>query len=374
MGILSLLVRIGVDSTDFETGIKRVQSIGDKFGSSFKSAVSTKLGAALSVAAITGFSRSVISLGDHIDALSEQFNISASELQQLQALASKTGISLESFGSAIAKVNDQRTEAIKTDSKSRESFKSLGLSVADLADQNASSLDILIRVGKAIIDSGHNATVTAAAVDLLGLKLTKTAVAVTQFESLNDVLKIDDSTLKKLAQANFELEEAIRQLKVLAAPSVAKGASWLTNIKDQIDAAFEDVKKVKQNPSSYYRIGDFDLFGGLLDLAAPLTAIGGAFLGAIGVQRKKAEMPASAIEDIGPKYFGPSASTGRTLLPFVPSPFTLGGAQDPLARIGGFGAFSSGQSELIRQAIEQKNQLKGINRNTEQMAKGLLNA
>ena len=54
--------------------------------------------------------------------------------------------------------------------------------------------------------------------------------------------------------------------------------------------------------------------------------------------------------------------------------FSLGGAQDPLSRIGGFGAFSSGQSEMIRQAIDQKKELQGINKNTQQMARELANA
>lgn len=372
MGILSLLVRIGIDSADFETGIKRIQSIGDKFGSNFKTAVTNKLGAALSVAAITGFSRSVIELGDHIDSLAEQFNISTDELQQLQALSSKTGISLESFGSAIAKINDQRTEAIKTDAKSRESFKSLGLSVSDLADVNTSSLQILIKVGDAIVKSGHNANVTAAAVDLLGLKLTKTAVAMTGFGDLNDVLKIDDATLKKLAEANFALDESIRKLKVLSAPAVTGGTSFLTTMSENISHFLDIGKRIKENPSDYYRIGNLNISDVLGPLTEGLAPVAGVLTGILGIPMKKKTPPITNPAALD--YLAPQIPTGRTLTPFVPSPFILGGAQDPLARIGGFGAFSSGQTEIIRQAIEQKRELQGINRNTEQMARGIANS
>ena len=44
--------------------------------------------------------------------------------------------------------------------------------------------------------------------------------------------------------------------------------------------------------------------------------------------------------------------------------FSLGGSQDPLARIGGFSGFQGAQDSVIRQAIEQTLQLKMIVKNT----------
>ena len=44
--------------------------------------------------------------------------------------------------------------------------------------------------------------------------------------------------------------------------------------------------------------------------------------------------------------------------------FSLGGSQDPLARIGGFSGFQGAQDTVIRQAIEQTLQLKMIVKNT----------
>ena len=52
MGILSLLVKIGVDSSQFETGVKRVEGIGSRFGSNFSSAITSKLGKAFGATAI----------------------------------------------------------------------------------------------------------------------------------------------------------------------------------------------------------------------------------------------------------------------------------------------------------------------------------
>ena len=55
MGILSMLVKLGVDATKFETDLKRVQGLGEKFGTSFKNAVTSKLGQAFAASAIVGF-------------------------------------------------------------------------------------------------------------------------------------------------------------------------------------------------------------------------------------------------------------------------------------------------------------------------------
>ena len=44
--------------------------------------------------------------------------------------------------------------------------------------------------------------------------------------------------------------------------------------------------------------------------------------------------------------------------------FSLGGSQDPLARIGGFSGFQGAQDTVIRQAVEQTLQLKMIVKNT----------
>jgi hypothetical protein len=49
--------------------------------------------------------------------------------------------------------------------------------------------------------------------------------------------------------------------------------------------------------------------------------------------------------------------------------FSLGGSQDPLARIGGFSGFQGAQDTVIRQAIEQTLQLKMIVKNTDKTSR-----
>jgi len=130
--------------------------------------------------------------------------------------------------------------------------------------------------------------------------------------------------------------------------------------------------------TTYYNIRGLDaamVFGYLAKGMAPIYAAG---MGLMGIKPKSKAKEGGAnfnLPEIAPPAISTSRpSIGRSLLKPEATKFSLGGAQDPLARIGGFGAFSSGQSEMIRQALEQKRYLQGIDRNTERMAKELSNA
>ena len=106
-----MLVKLGIDSTQFEMGIKRAQGLGEKFGTSFKGAVASKLGAALSVAAIAAFTKNVIESADKIKDLSEQLNLTTDEIQRLEILAGETGVTFDKFGSVLAKFEQIRLKA-----------------------------------------------------------------------------------------------------------------------------------------------------------------------------------------------------------------------------------------------------------------------
>ena len=84
MAILSLIAKLGLDGSTFETGLKRAKSLTDKF----RSSVGAQLGAAMSVAAVTAFAAKVVQTADAIGDLSEQLNISTDDVQRLQVLAS----------------------------------------------------------------------------------------------------------------------------------------------------------------------------------------------------------------------------------------------------------------------------------------------
>ncbi len=62
MAIFSLIAKLGLDGSTFETGLKRATSLADKF----RYSVSAQLGSALSVASVAAFTSKVIETADAI--------------------------------------------------------------------------------------------------------------------------------------------------------------------------------------------------------------------------------------------------------------------------------------------------------------------
>ena len=371
MGVLSLLVKLGVDATQFETGIKRAQSMGEKFGSSFKSAVTNKLAGALSVAAVTGFANSIIKAADDISDLSEQLNVSTDDIQRLQILAGETGVAFEKFSSVLIKFEEARLKATSGDVDALNVLKSLGLSLDDLRNAQLSNIELSIRIAEKYKESGRSAETTAAMTELYGLKLKTAGAALSEFQSISERGLMSKQTIDDLAKANAELDESIRMLKVLSAKPASGVIDYFSNFIDQYNDIMKRGKEA-MSKTTYYNIHGFDAakVGGFLEQTFAIPAA--ALLGLLGIKPKSKTGGANIIS---PELAPPAIGTlGRELLKSETTKFSLGGAQDPLSRIGGFGAFSSGQSEMIRQAIDQKRYLQGINKNTEQMARELANA
>tara|TARA_R110000868_G_scaffold176722_1_gene414642 strand:- start:800 stop:1873 length:1074 start_codon:yes stop_codon:yes gene_type:complete len=343
MGILSMLVKLGVDATKFETDLKRVQSLGEKFGTSFKNAVTSKLGQAFAASAIVGFAKSVVTLSDDIGDLADQMNLTTEEVQRLQILAGETGVSFEKFASVLGKVEEARIKAILGDQAAIQTFKDLGLSVAELGNKNLSTLDLSIRLSQAHEKSGRSAQTTAAMTDLYGIKLKATATALSKYQETAGKPIISDETIDTLGKTNDALDEQYRRLKALAAPNIAAGIRATADAIDFLNSKTEAEKEAARKAPA--QIGAM-MLGNMQGSAAAL---------AIAAGNKPAELPPSVASKKNPP---PIPET--MLASMTGQKFSLGGSQDPLARIGGFTGFQSTQDSIIKQAIEQTLQLKLI--------------
>ncbi len=225
MGVLSLLVKLGLDASAFEMGVKRAQSVGEKFGSSFKSAVAGKLGAALSVAAIGAFTKNVIQAADQISDLSEQLNLTTDQVQRLQILASETGVTFDKFGSVLSKFEQIRLKATSGDEDAIKTLKALGFTTEQLYDSQISTIDGAVKVAEAYKNSGRSAETTAAMTELYGLKLKAAGAALADYNTTSNRTLISKDDVDVLAKANTLLDEQLRIIKALAAPGIAAGVT-----------------------------------------------------------------------------------------------------------------------------------------------------
>lgn len=233
MAIFSLIAKLGLDGSGFETGIKKASSLTDKF----RSSVGAQLGAALSVAAVGAFASKVIETADAIGDLSEQLNISTDDVQRLQILATQTGVSFETMAKAITRVGQERLKAVEEGGKAREYFKALGFTVAELNDSSLSNIDIITRMGKANLDAGRSAQTEAALIEILGEKAFKAAGAISKLKDLGPVNLISPEQIQALGQLADRLDEIQRQIVVSAAPE-------LNFFADALERAIKDEKAV----------------------------------------------------------------------------------------------------------------------------------
>lgn len=342
MGVLSLLVKLGLDASAFEMGVKRAQSVGERFGSSFKASVTTKLGAAFSVAAITAYTKHMMDLAGEIKDMGEQMNLTTDEVQRLQILAGDTGVSFDKISSALLKFEEARLKATMGDAQYTKALNDLKLSSEDLYNTELSTIDAAIKASQAHKDSGGSAETTAAMIQIYGLKLKNTAAALSEYQKTADRTIIKKEQLDNLDKYNKLFEEQIRLLKALSA----------TPIDLTLQAALGPAMRV---------YGDLAAFTDKAQKAVKMAEIKGASDEALS--RQLQQNPSLTGGALGQSKNPPPI--GSPEFETVKGPrFSLGGGQDPLARIGGFTGFQSAQDTAIKQAIEQTLQLRQIVKNT----------
>lgn len=342
MGVLSLLVKLGLDASAFEMGVKRAQSVGEKFGSSFKASVTTTLGAAFSVAAITAYTKHIMDLAGEIKDVADQMNLTTDEVQRLQILAGDTGVSFDKLSSVLLKFEEARLQATMGNEKYSKALNALKLSSDDLYNSELSTIDAAIKASKAHKDSGGSAETTAAMIEIYGLKLKNTASALSEYKDTADRVIIKKEQLDSLDKHNKLFEEQLRLLKALSA----------TPIDLTLKAALGPAFRV---------YGDLAAFTDKAQKAVKMAEIRGPSDEFLSRQlQKNQSLTGGALDSsknpppIGSPEF--EAVKGAR--------FSLGGGQDPLARIGGFTGFQSAQDTAIKQAIEQTLQLRQIVKNT----------
>ena len=346
MGILSMLVKLGIDSSQFEMGIKRAQGLGERFGTSFKGAVASKLGAALSVAAVAAFTKNVIESADKIQHLSEQLNLTTDEVQRLQILAGETGVTFDKFGSVLAKFEQIRLKATSGDQDALKTLQALGFTTEQLYDIQLTTRAGAVKAAEAHRDSGKSAETTAAMIEIYGLKLKTAASALADYNTTSKRTLISSSDIDVLAKANTLLDEQFRIIKAIASPVIAAGitatAEALKRGTKPTEGFIEKLERTNRAAKAIYE-----------------RKMSDEALSRIVQQRIEADRQTAFGGPVNPPPIGtPQFERVKG------EKFSLGGSQDPLARIGGFSGFQGAQDTAIRQAIEQTLQLKMIVKNT----------
>jgi hypothetical protein len=136
MAIFSLLAKLGLDGTAFETGLKRSQSMAKGIGRE----ISGSLAGMFAVDKIAEFGMKAIETAGKLNDLSTRLGVSVEFLQEMQFAAEQSGASLEDVAGAVEKISIARMKALAGDQATIENFAKMGISMQQIKELGGEGL------------------------------------------------------------------------------------------------------------------------------------------------------------------------------------------------------------------------------------------
>jgi hypothetical protein len=143
MAIFSLLAKLGLDGTNFESGLKRSQSMAKGVGRE----ISGTLAGIFAVDKLAQFGLQAIETAGKLQDLSNQLGVSAEFLQEMKFAADMGGSSLEEVAAALEKVTIARGKALGGDQGLLDAFARFGITAQEI--KTAKIEDIFLKIGSA---------------------------------------------------------------------------------------------------------------------------------------------------------------------------------------------------------------------------------
>lgn len=226
MGVLSLIARLSLNASGFELGLKRSQSLVDRWGRDVSGSVKSYLAAAFGGAAILSATKNAIDYAGKIDDLSTRLGIGTQALQEFDYAARQNGSTLEDFTSVLQKLAATRAQALQDPAgEMADSFARLGVSAQDLKDKKLEEL--LRQIGSAFEKASSPQKLFNSALDTMGRG--STAIFPALISGLSDSAEaanqlgaiIEDSVIDRLQAVGDQLEDLQLQFRAVTAEGAA---------------------------------------------------------------------------------------------------------------------------------------------------------
>lgn len=143
MAIFSLLAKLGLDGTSFETNLKKSQSLAKSVGRE----ISGTLAGIFAVDKLAQYGMEAINTAGKLQDLSTQLGVSAKFLQEMKFAAEIGGSSLEEVSGALQKITVARGKALGGDQGLLDAFARFGVTAQEI--KSAKIEDIFLKIGKA---------------------------------------------------------------------------------------------------------------------------------------------------------------------------------------------------------------------------------
>ncbi|HWN95005.1 MAG TPA: hypothetical protein VNT99_08230, partial [Methylomirabilota bacterium] len=170
MGLLSIMARLGLNTSGFEVGLKRVESLSQKTGNLVSGHLKGQLAAAFGVYALQRASAETIKFGSELTDLSKIASTTTARMQELNYAATQDGATMQDMTKAMRKLAEAREDALKNPGGDKASaFANFGIGAAELASLKDMG-ELLLRVGDGVKGVNLDANSTPQILSLIGTK------------------------------------------------------------------------------------------------------------------------------------------------------------------------------------------------------------
>jgi hypothetical protein len=365
MAIFSLLAKLGLDGTAFESGLKRSQSLAKGIGRE----ISGTLAGIFAVDKLAQYGMEAINTAGKLQDLSTQLGVSAKFLQEMKFAADLGGSSLEEVSAALQKITVARGKALGGDQGLLDAFARFGVTAQEI--KSAKIEDIFLKIGKAFEGDANPQNLLAPFRELAGKGAGALIPAMAQ--GLGDAadqaqrlgMVMSDEVIESLDEANDRIEIMHKTAVSGMGTLISQGIAPLMNFFDRLGAAISAFEQRWMNVRLTFLFGGVSK--GMESLRFSLDQARQAFVSAgeeqdaeLAARRQAREKRAATrrkvmIEPEGPtKTIAISAATG-----------------DQLARTGGFTAFQTNMDRYFGAVKTQAQDIRDIARNTQRTAEAV---
>jgi hypothetical protein len=252
MGFFSMLGRLGLDTSDFQTGIKRAESATTGFANKLSGDIKGKLAAAFTIGAIAAWTKSVSDHYSKVADLADAYRITTEQVQKMQAAEMLNGQQIGSLVNVMTNLQEARKKAVAGDEKMIGVFNRMGLSLSDLKSESVGAYAVLEKVGSALSSKPDSSQAQADFLTLAGKDAAKLLKAVQDINQEPEITIIKDSQVRAISAAGDSLDIILTNMKAISALSFVK----TTNALDDMAGIAGDLFVILSNPRSWTTGGE----------------------------------------------------------------------------------------------------------------------
>ena len=215
-----ILTAARIDDTLFHRGLASMKKGVQGFSTGALKQVAGAIGAAFAVRAVINFSKETLTAANALDNMSKSIGVDVENLQALQRISERAGVSAERLDTALHKIAKSQA-ATATNTKMAEAFATLGISAQELATLKPD--EMFERISRAMRNVAPNTLEAAAAMQILG----SAGLSSTQ---LNDVMNtVARDGLTNIKNQLLENNEIMSKDSVLAADQMEQAYTRMTD-------------------------------------------------------------------------------------------------------------------------------------------------